>query len=321
MKNPGYLVFSPMGYGKTYFINNLPNNLPEENRDLFVDGDEILQKAGIKNKNIYWYPHISRDPKNNNYEDERIAIMECLLEEVSKGKIVLYSGNPYMVIHDFDDINDKSRLIIVYDYDKNKRYEKLKNRNGFCPSLEHFNEEEETYLYCKNNFTLFTSFQDLIPVRIAISGLARAGKDTIGDYLIKHKYERLILAEPLYDILHYAQNKLGFPETKDRQFLQYIGTDWARNKNPDVFINILVEKLDIIGRYVVTDLRFKNEMEILAENNFKFIRVRRQGLLNILEDHNHISENDLSDSDFEIVIDNNGTLEDLYQQIDTILKL
>ena len=100
---------------------------------------------------------------------------------------------------------------------------------------------------------------------------ARVGKDTACDYVIKKLTEdgiitsRLSFAGALYDILHYAQKTCGFKQSKDRKFLQWIGTEWARSQDPDVWVNIVkreIEKTPTGVHVIVTDVRFPNEAKI-----------------------------------------------------------
>ena len=63
-------------------------------------------------------------------------------------------------------------------------------------------------------------------MKIAFGYKMGAGKDTAVDYL-KQKYggTHLSFAGPIYTILENAQHICGFPVEKDRQFLQFIGTE------------------------------------------------------------------------------------------------
>jgi hypothetical protein len=119
-------------------------------------------------------------------------------------------------------------------------------------------------------------------MRVAFGCEARVGKDTACDYLMKklvlRSPLRLSFAGALYDILYHAQRVCGFPEVKDRKFLQWVGTEWARSQDPDVWINIIRRKIESTPKdvpIIVTDLRFPNEAKMLSEMGFTLVRRRR----------------------------------------------
>lgn len=149
------------------------------------------------------------------------------------------------------------------------------------------------------------------------------GKDISVSYLIeKYGGIKLSFAEPVYDILNYAQKTCSFSQEKDRKFLQFIGTDWAREINENVWIDILLKKIINCNENIyVSDIRFLNELEALKNNNFICIKLVRN--INIdrigTGSYSHISENSIEDKYWDFVIDNNGTLEELYIKIDNIL--
>jgi dephospho-CoA kinase len=88
----------------------------------------------------------------------------------------------------------------------------------------------------------------------------------------------------------------------------------------DCWVNYVLYKCIVEGgRFVITDLRYKNEafaIEVL--NNSQIWRVQRG--LNAKVGGNHISEIDLDDYPFEVVIDNNSTIEDLQIRVDKVMK-
>ena len=79
-------------------------------------------------------------------------------------------------------------------------------------------------------------------MKIAFGGKMGTGKDTCVNYLIK-KYGgvKISFSDSIYDILYYAQNVCGFKKEKDRKFLQWIGTEWAREKNPNIWIELTLK--------------------------------------------------------------------------------
>jgi len=88
----------------------------------------------------------------------------------------------------------------------------------------------------------------------------------------------------------------------------------------DCWVNYILNRcLTEGGRFVVTDLRYKNEaFAIETLNNSQIWRVQRN--LNAKVGGNHISEVDLDDYPFEVIVDNNGTIEDLQAKVDKVMK-
>jgi Deoxynucleotide monophosphate kinase len=163
-------------------------------------------------------------------------------------------------------------------------------------------------------------------VKIAFGYDRRVGKDTSCDYLLSnYGGVKLSFATPLYDILSYAQKKCGFPLGKDRKFLQFIGTEWARSTNENVWVNILKTKVleNTHQNIFVSDLRFQNEFKVLKTLGFTCVRIvgdKRQIELFDAGYANHQSDNDLEGCvDWDWVVDNTGSLRELYTQLDRIV--
>lgn len=162
---------------------------------------------------------------------------------------------------------------------------------------------------------------------IAISGKAQSGKDTIGSFLVnKYGFTRVASADSLKRI---ARNIFGWDSVKDekgRKFLQDLAMA-VRGYNEDYWINLTLQEIkrqsssqyknlsDDKSNFVVTDLRFINEAKYLKENGAILIRVNRPGI----KVYDHISETQLDDyANFDFVIENDTTLEDLEKAVDTI---
>lgn len=119
-----------------------------------------------------------------------------------------------------------------------------------------------------------------------------------------------------------------------RMVLQYLGTDFARNVlHPDAWVNALYSeysplfyekdsegRIEIVEeKWIITDSRFPNDVKRTREMGGILIRVNRsecEGRKN-----EHISETALDDFDeWDYVIENNGTIEELIEQVRTILE-
>ena len=103
-----------------------------------------------------------------------------------------------------------------------------------------------------------------------------------------------------------------------RELLQYFGTDVYRKIDPNIWVRLLRKKLDPNNNYMITDARFPNELDWAArEDGYRVIvhRDNRSEISNI----GHASENSLDgyETDNDIHIYNNGTLEDLKENLRT----
>lgn len=122
--------------------------------------------------------------------------------------------------------------------------------------------------------------------------------------------------------------KNGVPLTV-RQFLLDLGTEFGRSYNDNVWVNSTINQIEKDENYlsneldyddiisIVTDCRFLNEFKALKDNKFIMIRIRRNDASNI----QHISDTEqdqIPDSDFDFVIDNNNSLASLEAQVKRI---
>ena len=129
-----------------------------------------------------------------------------------------------------------------------------------------------------------------------------------------------------------------------RLALQKFGTECIRDVfHPDVWSSSLIKRWLSSNRSptVVTDCRFRNEISAIQKVGGKVWRVRRgedpewydeyldlynDGLVDEIEQLRkvgvfpHSSETDWIGSEFDEIIENNGTLDDLYRKIDTVLN-
>lgn len=99
-----------------------------------------------------------------------------------------------------------------------------------------------------------------------------------------------------------------------RELLQWFGTSIREKICDDFWIQALFNQEDG-SNLIVTDVRFKNEVEAIKNKEGIVIRVNRDAS----GAGNHISETELDDYTFEYVIENNGTLEDLFYKIKHLL--
>lgn len=164
-------------------------------------------------------------------------------------------------------------------------------------------------------------------------GRKGSGKDEAVKYLISRYGGRSIaFSEPLYTMMYSCQNIMGIERHKDRKFLTTMG-DFFRAKDPNIFIthcfNVATHYsiMSDTPNIYITDGRYKNELDAGKYNGFKLIQIvasdgnrqnRRPGE-NILDSHS--SENGYPDDyEFDATIQNNGTLEELYNNLDNVIQ-
>lgn len=105
-----------------------------------------------------------------------------------------------------------------------------------------------------------------------------------------------------------------------RLLLQRLGTDAARYVHPDIWVNALFSKFKKKSRWIITDVRFDNEVRAIQERGGIVIRVNRDKSKDSTEQSNHISETALDNYEgFDVILNNNDTLEDLIEEIRQIL--
>lgn len=115
-----------------------------------------------------------------------------------------------------------------------------------------------------------------------------------------------------------------------RKLLQLLGTDCGRNMiHPNIWINALfadykVYKDEELPNWIITDVRFPNEAKAIKNRGGILIRIERDYVLRGgPEDpkNQHPSETALDDyQDFDYVIENNGSIEDLINKIKKIIN-
>lgn len=102
-----------------------------------------------------------------------------------------------------------------------------------------------------------------------------------------------------------------------RTLMQMIGTNVARIVHKDYWVNALMIDYSNKCNWIITDVRFPNEIDAIKQNQGIVINVRRN---TGLED-NHKSETALDNIIWneEYLIDNNGSFEELYNNVFNIL--
>jgi dephospho-CoA kinase len=180
---------------------------------------------------------------------------------------------------------------------------------------------------------------------IGVTGTLGAGKGTIVDYLVKNK--GFIHFSAREDVINKAIERIGLPITRDNMIL--VANDLRKNYGPSYVAEELfkmaqnsdkdcvLESLRTVGE--IESLRNKGKFYLFAINakrKTRYSRVQKRG--NVQSD-NVSFEKFIEQEEIEMksddpnkqnlskcismadyVFENNGTLEDLYKQIDEIIK-
>lgn len=136
-----------------------------------------------------------------------------------------------------------------------------------------------------------------------------------------------------------------------RTLLQLLGTDCGRQIiHPNIWVNALMseyktinncqqhsdgffytdehgenEVIPIYPNWIITDVRFPNEAEAIKKRGGIIIRVNRKSKFELavqetVEGKEHASETSLDNYNFDAIIDNNGTIEELIEKVKKVLN-
>lgn len=178
---------------------------------------------------------------------------------------------------------------------------------------------------------------------IGIIGRARAGKDTAGKFFVDgHGYRRVAFADALKEaalrldpiVDHIWQGdqllpfrlsryvrRVGWENAKDfreiRRTLQELGAS-MRGVDEEVWLRAALAKVrdanDDGVPCVITDVRYRNEAASLVRAGFYLIHVNRPGVPQL----DHESERDLGPEDARYLVQNDGDLAHLGEQLERI---
>lgn len=164
---------------------------------------------------------------------------------------------------------------------------------------------------------------------IGLSGYARSGKNTVAD-ILGPDYRQLSFAEPMREAMlklnPLVEGRIRLAELVDeegwqvaktypevRRLLQVFGTEVGRNMfGEDFWVDLAMYDVSPHEDVVFTDVRFPNEAEAIREMGGIIWRVDRKGIEAV---NAHPSETALDDWNFDRVIDNNGTLDELREMV------
>ena len=189
---------------------------------------------------------------------------------------------------------------------------------------------------------------------VGVVGLIGSGKDTVAERLVQeHNFKKDSFAKSLKDavssMFNWDREMLEGKTDESRAWREQPDIFWSKKFNKDVTPRWVLQHFgtevmrqnmhdaiwidSCLARYkgeptVISDTRFENEIKTIRESGGKIILVKRgqdpdwftsyvEG--NIIPAGIHSSEYAWAKSDFDHVIKNDGTLEELYQQVDDLL--
>lgn len=194
-------------------------------------------------------------------------------------------------------------------------------------------------------------------ILIGLGGKKTAGKDVVADHLVAaHGFVKLGMSDPLADSLYILNPRIeighglysgdivkeqfipgqlywyrdivdvvGYVEAKTilevRQWLQVLGTEVGRELlGEDVWVEAakksILAKLSGGSSVVITGIRFSNELHMVEEVLGGFsIYVWRD----LPPGDAHASENSLTEDDFDFILYNKGTLQELRNSANRVL--
>lgn len=173
-------------------------------------------------------------------------------------------------------------------------------------------------------------------MKIVLIGKMRSGKDTVADYAVeKYGFTRFAFGDGIRKVC-----RILFPEqmkngNKPRSLLQNVGQSMRKIDN-DVWVKYCFNEIEessqtVILNPIITDLRQPNEYQKCRKENYTIIKVscdEETRLKRILEkndsfkmeDLNHETELHIDTYEYDYLITNNGSLVELYEQFDEIVK-
>lgn len=182
---------------------------------------------------------------------------------------------------------------------------------------------------------------------ITISGKSRSGKDTTAAYL-KEKFssydiDTVALADKLKIVCCYMLNNIGYNITLDhfydeiekerertlingsiftlRKLMQDTGTEFKSIFGQDFWCRELYKTMDPSGYYIISDCRYQYEIDYFNSKFSKVIslKLERDQDNNLSEKaKQHSSETEMDDIQYDYIIDNNSSKEELYSKLDEI---
>lgn len=165
---------------------------------------------------------------------------------------------------------------------------------------------------------------------IGLTGPAGVGKDTVAMLLTTHA--KYAFALPLKQALAI----LGIDEPASRsekecvipgrtysyrRAAQTLGTEWARNLDPDFWLNLAAARTAHWPRTVFTDVRFENEAAWVRSQGGVIWHISGRKTTVSGEAANHASETPVKFVKGDKTLDNSGSFEELWDKVEDLSKV
>jgi len=173
------------------------------------------------------------------------------------------------------------------------------------------------------------------------SSVPQCGKSSIAKIMALYGWTRLSLASPIkkavfgvlvdllgdseiaLDMVYGTRKDEPIPQLKGltgRRMQQTLGSEWGRDcVHPDVWVNcaMAMAERNPDKSFIVDDVRFANEAEAIRARGGLMVKVTRSGVE--YDGLEHRSEGGLDDWPFDLVLRNDGSMDDLEAAIGTTL--
>lgn len=182
---------------------------------------------------------------------------------------------------------------------------------------------------------------------IGVIGKMGSGKSTVAHILLeKHNFVSIAVADPLKRIVQEmfdipGECLWGPSEARTgqiREMLQKLGTDYGRYFDEDLWANKLHNRIKSLRQkkvdpffpdyvftnpgmnVVVSDIRFPNEAKVIRSLGGTLCKVVRDVVPQRDATDHHISETAMDNIRYDYTIINNGSLEDLENAVDAVMR-
>jgi hypothetical protein len=174
---------------------------------------------------------------------------------------------------------------------------------------------------------------------IGLTGRARTGKTTAANHLENSQgLLAYAFADPLREALMTIFNlspcdfdderkelTIDWLGRSPRELMQSMGTEWGRNQvHPELWLLLAEQNLEFLGQtndnatgFVISDLRFENEADFVRKRGGIVVHLLRPDAAEVSP---HISETGIGLQDNDLVLHNDGAIEDLTAQLDEIFE-
>ncbi|BAU80128.1 conserved putative deoxynucleotide monophosphate kinase [Tokyovirus A1] len=155
-------------------------------------------------------------------------------------------------------------------------------------------------------------------MRVAFGPFMRSGKDTACFFLQKkHGGKILSFSQLLYKAHNKVLETFDMPIEKDRKLLLLLG-EYATSKNSLLFVDQVEEQISLNrkGNIFVTDVRKKEEAEMLRRNGFVLVKIQRD----VPREFSELEEKASSLDIWDVVVENNGTLQEFEKKLEMLFE-